>query len=581
MIHTRDASWSASVLACSKPRVAIAQQSEGHPTVMVRKSAPEGAIIAKIPNGTLISLLGGSVGNYVRISVEKDHDKIDGWVKKSNLRPTTDDIDAECAQKTWTCYVCLESNEGEERRWCNKCRQAKPVVMDTPPAAPAETVHPALAGPPLQIDELPEDFINMTTRQVDKDDFQSPHPGFTTSDGKESILSYLLQTNCICLLSGRWLVEQFHRGVRFLPRRQEMPAAAYCNVSDLLKSDFKSRTDKVMLLALSYGWIQRGHPDRDSWHLSQVVNFLVHQFWMGSVCLSDVALFWDFYSLEQLPRTATEDLRFKTALRFMNVVYGHCNFHILRLNDLPPGINPTCERGWPFFEEAVFSTAQKNGSTYVCSDRNLLASPVHLGHHRHSETMELMQRLQVGRNVPMSPRCFQRQLMDKKFTGKGDKEAVEKMYLDNFAIMTLGDSLSLKTFWNVAKAHQLAKALYHYQKLRSLYIEGPGFDDDCCAELLKHAGLSKEKCGPDCDLHFRWICASSEAVQAVEDAAQCRQCKPLAVLDGAHKPCQRESEGKEDAARNLTRMCGASHKPCQRESERKEDAVQRNRHGRR
>mmetsp|Transcript_96703 Transcript_96703/g.177122 ORF Transcript_96703/g.177122 Transcript_96703/m.177122 type:complete len:366 (+) Transcript_96703:76-1173(+) len=65
---------------------AKALQCDGHPHVILRSAAPEGHPIAQIPNGTTVSILGCSVGDYLEIMVQQNQQTLTGWVKRHNLQ---------------------------------------------------------------------------------------------------------------------------------------------------------------------------------------------------------------------------------------------------------------------------------------------------------------------------------------------------------------------------------------------------------------------------------------------------------------------------------------------------------------
>jgi hypothetical protein len=63
-------------------QTAVAQQAEGHPEVILR-SVVGGAILAKIPNGTRLSVLGQGNG---RLHVQVEGEELSGWVKAGNVQ---------------------------------------------------------------------------------------------------------------------------------------------------------------------------------------------------------------------------------------------------------------------------------------------------------------------------------------------------------------------------------------------------------------------------------------------------------------------------------------------------------------
>mmetsp|Transcript_92930 Transcript_92930/g.164320 ORF Transcript_92930/g.164320 Transcript_92930/m.164320 type:complete len:80 (-) Transcript_92930:120-359(-) len=66
----------------------IAQQSEGFPEVVLRATPKGGEIIAMIPNGTPVKLLGREQEGHLELEVCLN-DSRRGWVKKGNLQEAT------------------------------------------------------------------------------------------------------------------------------------------------------------------------------------------------------------------------------------------------------------------------------------------------------------------------------------------------------------------------------------------------------------------------------------------------------------------------------------------------------------
>ena len=70
------------------------------------------------------------------------------------------------------------------------------------------------------------------------------------------------------------------------------------------------------VLVLSYGWLSRGMPDPEGKRLELLREFLATQ-----ADANECALFWDYASLPQNPRTEKEDAIFYAALKRMGCLY--------------------------------------------------------------------------------------------------------------------------------------------------------------------------------------------------------------------------------------------------------------------
>lgn len=154
-----------------------------------------------------------------------------------------------------------------------------------------------------------------------------------------------------------------------LDRRQEMPEAAFFS-AEAAVAIFDGQQAGVVYV-LSYGWLTPRHCDPCAQHLRSLLAALEDAscrygvqddafFWDGA------ALFWDFASMHQKPRTAEEESIFRESLRAMGGLYGSLlRTTVIRLTSTPPpppeyeplpsdewqwNARPYTDRGWPTFE---------------------------------------------------------------------------------------------------------------------------------------------------------------------------------------------------------------------------------------
>ncbi|EOD15166.1 hypothetical protein EMIHUDRAFT_119448 [Emiliania huxleyi CCMP1516] len=118
---------------------------------------------------------------------------------------------------------------------------------------------------------------------------------FLRADGSEAMLPELLRRQEL-----EWMETEI--GIRIFLSPEEAVAA------------LRSLSREVA--GLTYGWASPDHPDVTGEYLANVRRFLRHP--LGEHV---TALFWDFSSLPQKPRTATEDKLFYQALDVMGDVY--------------------------------------------------------------------------------------------------------------------------------------------------------------------------------------------------------------------------------------------------------------------
>merc|ERR1719210_380672 len=109
----------------------------------------------------------------------------------------------------------------------------------------------------------------------------------------------------IVLIRGSF-VEAVHRKGGVLPRRQDLPTDAIWDADELFRDvqDYGKPTPQI--LAISYSWLSRDHPDPDGYHLQVFAPLLRHFATWCKVCTENLALFIDWCSLPQNPRSHEE-----------------------------------------------------------------------------------------------------------------------------------------------------------------------------------------------------------------------------------------------------------------------------------
>merc|ERR1719383_1194695 len=82
--------------------------------------------------------------------------------------------------------------------------------------------------------------------------------------------------------------------------------------------------------------------------------------------LDETALFWDFGSLYQKPRSPDEEVMFEEGLKNSNVWYGHTKNTVLIQSHLPPGFTGPAydQSGWCFVESAISSVIKSPWNRY-------------------------------------------------------------------------------------------------------------------------------------------------------------------------------------------------------------------------
>jgi len=177
--------------------------------------------------------------------------------------------------------------------------------------------------------------------------------------GMEGDLPSRLADGTIRLISVTWLLRQAPDFI--MPRRQELPEEAFVSSSMAL-----SMLRKGLVGALSYRWLTADHPDPKQFHLKAVLEYLRQR---GNGQIMILALFWDFASLPQKPRTDEEATVFAAALKVMAHLYAHSSTLVIQHARLPAGFPselPTYETsGWCTFESACSQLAIEGGGRLV------------------------------------------------------------------------------------------------------------------------------------------------------------------------------------------------------------------------
>ena len=218
-----------------------------------------------------------------------------------------------------------------------------------------------------------------------------------------------LNEGSIRWLSVKWLLDRPADFV--LPRRQELERDTGALIAgEAAVSLLRSKR----VAALSYRWLSAQHPDPNGFHTTEIVRFLRSL----SPGEQPEGLFWDFASLHQKDesgaRTDAETDAFKSALSVMSDVYATPDTTVLQQKQLPadfPSHLPSYDRsGWCTMEQATASLATEEGGSL---------SKIGHGH------------VQLSANDRRRPEQMAHLFADEDrtvFVGKGDREAVAKMY---------------------------------------------------------------------------------------------------------------------------------------------------------
>ena len=249
------------------------------------------------------------------------------------------------------------------------------------------------------------------------------------------------------LLDSQWILDRAaklesatsddERKALALPRRQDMERLypeAYISIKDLYSLPSNEFTGALPIGAVSHAWLTPEHPDpfgeqllalaaairkaqagelrrqQPGWHAIPSVKPLLS-------LPARFALFYDWTSLHQKPRSADEQAAFSEALSYMQLWYVHQKVFALLLTELPPrwaSVLGYDARGWPTTERAWTMLSKPN------SDR---CWPMILEVGSDSGEMP--------RSPPQHPNRLANILDTKRFTSpKADKPLVIKLYTE-------------------------------------------------------------------------------------------------------------------------------------------------------
>lgn len=288
------------------------------------------------------------------------------------------------------------------------------------------------------------------------------------------------------LVKGSWLVQRAADG-NLLPCRQDLqkltPSAFWGSKELTVTSDEKhgpaaafvdSSGRAVQVLAISYCWWSQIHPDPEGKqlrHLGQVLNaHIAHQ--------GDCAVFIDWCSLYQAPRTDAEEEAYLSCLDQMGLWYTHPRVKIWRMLAVPDGVPEgvvTSERGWLAFEKA-------------CSD--LIHDSLDVIDVATSVTSAFKPRL-PPRDPPLTPLGMEDLLRTKKFTVAKDFSTLLALYQTVFfEVIASASVLSFANVgWDEKKAQTFAKVLPHCRFLMKLDLSCNKMGDEgvgAVAEGITH-----------------------------------------------------------------------------------------------
>ena len=321
----------------------------------------------------------------------------------------------------------------------------------------------------------------------------APNPYFDV----ETLLASV-ESGAIAAVKGTWLVGLHKRGGR-LSRRQDLPPEAFWSAGELRRVALALGDDfGVLFVALSYRWLTKEHPDPDGFHLGIVASVaklyldprggklksqLTAAFRKHGLGLPEFALFWDFASLHQPPRTDAEAKLFPKGLQNSNVWYGHARTVVWMQSELPEGFAarmrasepPLAETyedsGWCYVEAAISAAIKPGFLRLDLAKRTEKAMACAYGPDEPGSPDAMLACVCARRRPPPpSPETVRRLLQtEKRFTNSSDVSKVADLYATFFGKVTNVGELEFQGLeWGAADVVELCEVLPRFVALRTL-----------------------------------------------------------------------------------------------------------------
>lgn len=313
----------------------------------------------------------------------------------------------------------------------------------------------------------------------------------------------------VVLLRGTWLCKLAAANGR-LPKRQDLPAEAIWDVEDLQRDseeyDQGRHLSPTKVVAISYCWHRAEHPDPHGTHL-QAISALV------SSCLADLstvgevdlAIFLDYCSLFQEPRSIAEAKAFEESLKNVAIWYAHKRTQVWILTstpetcDLPEDlcigtsgatstvpVLPYESRGWPSFERNVAELLACEGgagqSILLVNDfalRELINTQL--------KWSTILERFKTKQEPPKVPSDFCELLATKTFSQPRDLEMLQDAYTIVFeeTMHTMRTLVYCDLGWGDRAAAELSWTVKACFLLVNIEMEGNSVADEGCRVLFE------------------------------------------------------------------------------------------------
>ena len=309
--------------------------------------------------------------------------------------------------------------------------------------------------------------------------------------GVETLLKSV-ESGAIAPIKGTWLIGLHKRGGR-LARRQDLPPEAFWTADELRRVALALGDDfGLLFVSLSYKWLTKvrkgrdpDHPDPNGYHLGIVAS--VVELYLGLTGIGsnladafeerelgppELAMFWDFSSLHQEPRTDAETTLFGQGMDLSTVWYGHSRTVVWMQTEVPEGFEgiPYATSGWCFMEAQVSAAVKPGFLRLDLARRTKKAMDYKYGPSDSDPEACLANVCAQHRPPPPTPERVRHLLQTvQRFTNPADWEKVSELYGAFFESITQVIALNFRGLnWGPADGVELGKVLPRFLALQTL-----------------------------------------------------------------------------------------------------------------
>mmetsp|Transcript_140643 Transcript_140643/g.262391 ORF Transcript_140643/g.262391 Transcript_140643/m.262391 type:complete len:633 (+) Transcript_140643:165-2063(+) len=278
----------------------------------------------------------------------------------------------------------------------------------------------------------------------------------------ESIREALVGEKTV-LLKSSWLIEAANRPEFVLESRKNLPPEAFWAQKEMFSV---TGALKPCLLSVSHAWQTPTHPDPDGRLLRKLGEVLKPL----KEVYGDSAIFLDWCSLYQEPRTEEEEEMYQESLKVVHTWFMHSRVTKLLFTNLLDDIKDAVgyySRGWTTFEFYI---------SFMLAQEQHVLDVAHFDKTKCLDYRSTVDRCKVpeARPPPVTPAAFQDLLKKSRFSKESDRAIVQRKYHEVWVSYTMGvrelDFQGLS--WDDDQVSKLVATVRHCTRLTRLDLSG-------------------------------------------------------------------------------------------------------------